>query len=269
MTALRAFRTIGHAVFCAGLLLPVLAGTPLRAESPAAREVGCYPDNPRADPAGTKGRDLDGAAFNNPAMTVTQCQRLCTDQGFTYAGLQDGSWCFCGNSYGRYKTGTATCTTKCAGDEKQTCGGKWANSIWELVEGRADAPVQEPVERTALTGPQLAADLQRALKNLGCYTLRVDGDWGRGSRAAVRRFNSVSGMSLPADSPTQKSLEAVSGWEGGNCEAVTKRTEPGVSGKRRRSRSTRKKSSSSGRIRLPGSGSIRIIIGPGGIGIGY
>jgi len=260
---------IARAVWFAGLLLPVLASAPLYGQTPTAREVGCYPENRKADPSGTSGRDLDGAAFKDPAMTAKQCQRLCADQGFSYAGLQDGSWCFCGNSYGRYKTGAATCTTKCAGDEKQICGGKWANSVWELVAARPDAPVQEPGEQVALTGPRLAAAQQEALQNLGCYTLGIDGDWGRGSRAAVQRFNAMSGMSLPADSPTQRSLEAISTWTGGKCERATGRTQPSVS-RKKRSRSTRKKATSSGSIRLPGSGSVRIIIrGPGGIGIGF
>lgn len=104
-----------------------------RADEPAAREIGCFPDNKNADPLGTRGRDLDGAAFNDPAMTINKCLSLCAGQGFRFAGLQYGSWCFCGNSYDRYAGGTASCTTKCAGDKSLFCGGRWANNIWEII----------------------------------------------------------------------------------------------------------------------------------------
>ncbi len=35
---------------------------------------------------------------------------------------------------------------------------------------------------------QLAVALQTELKRMGCYRARIDGDWGRGSQAAMRRY---------------------------------------------------------------------------------
>jgi len=113
-------------------------GSSALAEAPVSREVGCFPDSLKADPLGTRGRDLDG----------------CSDQGFKYAGLQNGSWCFCGNSYGRHKAGAASCTTKCAGDQKQICGGEWANSVWELLESHAaPQPAAPPSSAPSLAQP--------------------------------------------------------------------------------------------------------------------
>jgi hypothetical protein len=63
-------RRIGLAMLLGGLLSALLPDEGGRAQTPVAREVGCYPDSRKADPRGTKGRDLDGAAFNDPAMTV-------------------------------------------------------------------------------------------------------------------------------------------------------------------------------------------------------
>lgn len=121
-------------------LMPAGLGPPSRAEDPVAREVGCFPDNREADPVGTSGRDLDGAALRDPSLTLKRCLSFCSDQGFKFAGLQDGSWCFCGNRYGRYATGGASCTTKCAGDQDQFCGGEWANNIWEVLSAKAAVP---------------------------------------------------------------------------------------------------------------------------------
>jgi hypothetical protein len=135
-------RRIGLAMLLGGLLSALLPDEGGRAQTPVAREVGCYPDSRKADPRGTKGRDLDGAAFNDPAMTVNKCLSLCSTQGFRFAGLQYRTWCFCGNNYGRYAVGGASCTMRCAGDPSLFCGGEWANNIWEILSssGAATAP---------------------------------------------------------------------------------------------------------------------------------
>jgi hypothetical protein len=122
---LRVFSAI---LVMSAVLMSLSPGPSALAETPASREIGCLPDNRKADPLGTRGRDLDGAVFNDPSMTVDQCLRLCKDQDFIYAGLQNGSWCFCGNSYERHKAAPASCTTKCAGDQKLICGGEWVLS---------------------------------------------------------------------------------------------------------------------------------------------
>ena len=111
-----------------------------RAERPAPREIGCFAENRDADPIGTTVRDLDGAAFKDPSMTRELCLSLCSEQGFRYAGLQDGSWCFCGDRHGRYGQSGANCAVKCGGDPDQYCGGKQSNSIWDLLGTRAVAP---------------------------------------------------------------------------------------------------------------------------------
>ena len=51
--------------------------------------------------------------------------------GYTYAGLQDGSQCFCGNSgYSRY--GQTGCDYQCPGNSYQFCGGSFHNSVYEI-----------------------------------------------------------------------------------------------------------------------------------------
>ena len=121
-----------------------------------AKALGCFADNRDGDPQGVRGRDLDGAAFRDPSMTVARCLDLCRAQGFRYAGLQDGSACFCGNGYGRYGSGGAVCETACAGDPALTCGGEWANSVWDLQQG-APAPSTGP---TAGQAPWLGLQIQ-------------------------------------------------------------------------------------------------------------
>ena len=94
---------------------------------PAGTYVGCYND--------TGNRVLNGYSTSSGNMTVESCVSTCGAQGFTYAGLQAGSSCFCGN--GRYNSagqGNA-CNYTCSGNAGETCGGSWANSVYTANSG--------------------------------------------------------------------------------------------------------------------------------------
>ena len=91
--------------------------------------IGCYKDS--GDPFGTENRDLNGFMLSKSDMTVKKCINLCKSKGFKYAGLEYSSYCFCGNSYGKYGK-TNNCNMKCSGNAKEICGGFWANSIYSV-----------------------------------------------------------------------------------------------------------------------------------------
>ncbi len=125
--------------------------------SPAAVSLGCFRD--QGDPNGTNGRDLNGFVVNEPSMTTEACTETCATKGFPYAATQYSTWCFCGASYGR--SGPAdNCNMKCAGNQAETCGGTWANSVYQL--GAAPPPAPTP------PAPSSAA------VSLGCF--RDQGD---------------------------------------------------------------------------------------------
>ncbi|SFV58141.1 hypothetical protein MNB_SM-7-1303 [hydrothermal vent metagenome] len=84
---------------------------------------GCYRDN--------NARDLSGYSFSSDAMQIGDCATLCKKKGFSYMGLQYSSYCFCGNSFGKYGKAT-NCDMPCSGEKDKVCGGSWANSIYEL-----------------------------------------------------------------------------------------------------------------------------------------
>src|ERR1700733_10297456 len=90
--------------------------------------VGCFKD--AGDSGGTPGRDLDGLMMTVSDMTVEQCTSACASRGFTYAATQASTQCFCGDSFGRLGP-SAACTSKCAGNANETCGGVWANSVYQ------------------------------------------------------------------------------------------------------------------------------------------
>ncbi len=109
---------------------PQVAAAPVPAPAPqvaVGEQIGCFKD--AGNPLVLKGRDLDGHAINWHGMTPAFCIEQCAKKGFTYAGTQYGSFCFCGNSYGKNGP-AANCTMPCNGDYKQKCGGEWANMVY-------------------------------------------------------------------------------------------------------------------------------------------
>lgn len=101
------------------------------------RYIGCYRDQEQ--------RDLSGYTFNALGkMTVDACLDACRTRAYTYAGLQYGYFCFCGNHYGRYGNADS-CDFKCHGNEQQTCGGNWTNSVYGIGAGTPEARVAKLV----------------------------------------------------------------------------------------------------------------------------
>ncbi len=87
---------------------------------PSTASLGCYKDE--------SSRDLSDQTSLSP-VSVETCVSTCKSDGYAYAGVQYGSQCFCGNSYGKY--GTATdCNKACNGNSSETCGGSYANNIY-------------------------------------------------------------------------------------------------------------------------------------------
>lgn len=53
-------------------------------------------------------------------------------QGYYYAGLQNSSTCYCGDSYGRYGYTPSACTLRCQSPyDDQLCGGVVNNFIYD------------------------------------------------------------------------------------------------------------------------------------------
>eukprot|EP00794_Sanderia_malayensis_P015242 gene15242-16816_t len=89
-------------------------------------------------------RDLSVRA-GIPFVTINNCRSACKRTGYYYAGLQFGYLCFCGNVYGKYDMAPDTeCNYQCSGNNQQTCGGLWRNSIYSTA-GSPDDPKEGPI----------------------------------------------------------------------------------------------------------------------------
>jgi len=73
------------------------------------------------------------AVQDSGSLTIQQCIGWCKRAGYNYAGLQVGSWCFCGEFYDRFGT-ASNCDYRCTGNWDQLCGGAWANSVYSVAD---------------------------------------------------------------------------------------------------------------------------------------
>ena len=66
-------------------------------------------------------------------MSLKYLDNLVSFAGFTFAGVQAGYACLCGNSYGKHGFfPESKCQTSCTGDKTQKCGGDWANAVYKV-----------------------------------------------------------------------------------------------------------------------------------------
>ncbi|KAG9587272.1 WSC-domain-containing protein, partial [Aureobasidium melanogenum] len=106
--------------------------------------VGCGTDN-------VGSRTFTAASTSSNSMTIESCISFCSGKGYSYAGLEYASQCYCGNSLPSDRapqTGIlGNCFTPCAGDSTEYCGGGSALSIYQNCSGLSSCT------NNAYTGP--------------------------------------------------------------------------------------------------------------------
>lgn len=106
-------------------------------KSKGYKYLGCAPDTP-ADRTFTSPMDGDDA------MTLEKCIDYCAGKGYSIAGAEYGTQCFCSNSIRSDRQPTAgavgSCAMKCGGDSSQYCGGAGGLSLYQkCADGEACA----------------------------------------------------------------------------------------------------------------------------------
>ncbi|KCV69136.1 hypothetical protein H696_04551 [Fonticula alba] len=135
---------------------------PLRPAIPGLEDafLGCFADrvNGRIGRALPTLVDPAGTGHLKPPVDPVQCLGYCRDQGFAWAGLQNGTECWCGSPadedagarHPRYRHYSAhepgLCSVECPFLPGVACGGPLANSVYAV--GPAAAP--EPVSSQAM-----------------------------------------------------------------------------------------------------------------------
>ncbi|KAL0950804.1 hypothetical protein HGRIS_007569 [Hohenbuehelia grisea] len=90
---------------------------------------GCFTDSVASRTLPTR-LDLGSAA------TIEKCVSACGGAGFSFAGLEFGDECWCGNNTGSsQKADPATCNMTCKGNGKQICGGGDRLTLYKATSG--------------------------------------------------------------------------------------------------------------------------------------
>ncbi len=80
---------------------------------------------------------------------------------------------------------------------------------------------EEPVGKSFVKrGPDLkevARELQKELKRVGCLNGRADGVWGAGSRRAAKEFNRVASRTISPDKPSLQAVDVVRSAKRATC----------------------------------------------------
>ncbi|GAB7352366.1 hypothetical protein MBLNU459_g2805t1, partial [Dothideomycetes sp. NU459] len=84
-------------------------------------------------------RTFQAASESTGSMTVETCVKYCSGKGYTYAGLEYASQCYCDNTLPWDRapvTGVlGNCFSICNGDSSEYCGGADALSIYKSCKG--------------------------------------------------------------------------------------------------------------------------------------
>ncbi|KAI5777224.1 hypothetical protein EDC01DRAFT_724382 [Geopyxis carbonaria] len=91
--------------------------------------VGCASDSLDA-------RVLPKDRMADDAMTVEMCVDHCKAKGWSYAGLQWATECWCGSALDTKTLGSNKCTTPCAGASKEYCGGDRKLSVYKTATAK-------------------------------------------------------------------------------------------------------------------------------------
>lgn len=117
-------------------------------------KVGCIQE--------VSGRALTGASAFDSLLTIEKCVSFCSNKGFSIAGLEYASECYCGNELSNgasYDSVSSTCNMPCGGDSTVTCGGPNGLQLYTGTPVKQVAPSSTSSAAATPTGPVLATDL--------------------------------------------------------------------------------------------------------------
>lgn len=85
---------------------------------------GCYSDSTT--------RTLSGSSYaNSTGMTAETCVKFCSTAGYSLAGIEYGQQCYCANTMtSGALTTDSQCSSRCAGNRYEYCGGGWRLSVY-------------------------------------------------------------------------------------------------------------------------------------------
>lgn len=88
-----------------------------------SKYMGCFNDR--------SARDLSN--YYGWGFSLEECAKITARDNFTYYSVQDGGYCYGGNSYGRYGT-SDNCNRRCIWGDSSFCGSNMTNKVYSKVD---------------------------------------------------------------------------------------------------------------------------------------
>lgn len=118
--------------------------------------IGCGNDS-------TSQRTLSAASESTASMSVTSCINYCNGKGYTYAGMEYASQCYCGNDVASDRAPVTdvlgNCFSACSGNSAEFCGGSGALSLYKKCTSGS-------CSNTLYTAPWLGAGVASVASNV-------------------------------------------------------------------------------------------------------
>jgi hypothetical protein len=115
---------------------PPVTNSPATTKAPAkslsVMSLGCWTDNAQ--------RQLPTRLSGASNAIMRDCAWLAYNQGKTFFGLQYGGECWGGTTDPRSLGASSGCNMPCQGNAAETCGGSWANTVYQIVSTAAVPP---------------------------------------------------------------------------------------------------------------------------------
>ena len=100
---------------------------------------GCFVDKPNNGP-----RLLDSKSYSSDSMTVESCAAFCSK--YKFFAVEYGRECYCGDTHSGLAIDNGECSTPCAGNKNEKCGGGLRAEIYtnNLYSSRKPATLDKP-----------------------------------------------------------------------------------------------------------------------------
>ncbi|KAL7273681.1 hypothetical protein RUND412_003453 [Rhizina undulata] len=106
-------------------------------------------------------------------MTVPKCVDYCIDKGFSYAGLEYASECYCGDSVASERQIPSKCLMPCAGNSTQICGDSLRLSLYKKSSGSLLGASASSVSVAPLSVPRTSADIAPVFTSRSTSTMAI------------------------------------------------------------------------------------------------
>ncbi|KAL2194363.1 hypothetical protein P885DRAFT_71429 [Corynascus similis CBS 632.67] len=125
---------------------------------PPGPDMGCYVENPDMPIF-----DINIDPNGDPSLTIPKCWQTCYRRFYEYAGVQNGSQCWCGSCIGgEWAANQTDCNSPCTGNHSTFCGGRGLLQIFKAEENvpSATTPI---TSTTGTTSPNSTTGTARRL----------------------------------------------------------------------------------------------------------